>query len=79
VHEGVHGRAKVAFVMNPTPHELVANVAIPGAGRLTDGGQPCACLESAIGLADDLVIVDTGSRSLSWDTVAAGRDTTDTP
>jgi beta-galactosidase len=36
VHENAQGVAKVAFVMNPTAHELVANVAIPGAVRLTE-------------------------------------------
>jgi beta-galactosidase len=36
VHEDRRGVAKVAFVMNPTPRELVAKVAIPGAARLTD-------------------------------------------
>jgi beta-galactosidase len=36
VHEDAQGTAKVAFVMNPSPHELVASVAIPGAMALID-------------------------------------------
>jgi beta-galactosidase len=36
VHEDARGTAKVAFVMNPTAHELVASVAIPGAVALVD-------------------------------------------
>jgi beta-galactosidase len=36
VHEDARGTAKVAFVMNPSPHELVASVAIPGAVALID-------------------------------------------
>jgi beta-galactosidase len=36
VHEDSRGSAKVAFVMNPTPNELVASVAIRGAVALVD-------------------------------------------
>jgi hypothetical protein len=36
VHEDASGKAKVAFVMNPTAHELIAKVAIPGATTLVD-------------------------------------------
>jgi beta-galactosidase len=36
VHEDARGKPQVAFVMNPTPRDLVANVAIPGAVRLVD-------------------------------------------
>ncbi len=36
VHEDVRGTAKVAFVMNPTPNDLVAKVALPGAVALVD-------------------------------------------
>jgi beta-galactosidase len=36
VHEDAAGVAKVAFVMNPTPDELVAKVAVRGATALVD-------------------------------------------
>ncbi len=36
VHEDADGRPKVAFVMNPTPHALVACIAIGEASRLVD-------------------------------------------
>jgi hypothetical protein len=36
VHEDAEGKARVAFVMNPTPHAVIARVALPSDGEIED-------------------------------------------
>ncbi len=36
VHEDAGGKARIAFVMNPTPHAVIARVALPSEGEIED-------------------------------------------